>query len=113
MSDLEIAWLAGLLEGEGSFNLTGYRTGAAKTSPVIQLAMTDYDVVSRAATLMARFGGNGDICNQTRQEKTTKQCYRFRISGAAAVDLMRAIAPHMGIRRQIRILELIQIWERR
>ena len=44
-STLDLAWLGGLLEGEGSFML---RNG----SPVIALQTTDRDVLHRAASLM-------------------------------------------------------------
>ncbi len=37
MTDLDIAWLAGLLEGEGSFWFNG--------SPRVKVAMTDQDIM--------------------------------------------------------------------
>jgi hypothetical protein len=47
LSKVDIAWLAGLLEGEGSF-----MRGKRKDAPGISLAMTDRDVVERAAKLL-------------------------------------------------------------
>ncbi len=45
MSLKDLAWLGGLLEGEGCFMIP-------KGSPRIALAMSDKDVVQRAARLM-------------------------------------------------------------
>ena len=44
----EIAWLAGLLEGEGSFG--AYVKGSQ--SPCIQFSMCDKDVLERAANML-------------------------------------------------------------
>lgn len=41
----EIAWLAGLMEGEGSFFLS-------QNQPKMALLMSDEDIVSRAALLL-------------------------------------------------------------
>ncbi len=43
--NVDIAWLAGLVEGEGSFHMS-------TRSIAIILTMTDRDVVERAATLL-------------------------------------------------------------
>ncbi len=55
-------WLAGLLEGEGSF-LAG--PPSARNVPRVALEMTDRDVVARAARLLAvdRFTEETDIQN--------------------------------------------------
>lgn len=53
MREVDAAWLAGLLEGEGSF-IAGTTTKGRHTSyrTRIQLSMTDQDIVERAAQLM-------------------------------------------------------------
>lgn len=42
----QIVWLAGLLEGEGNFRHQG------KSAAIIQLGMTDRDIVERASQIM-------------------------------------------------------------
>ena len=44
----DIAWLAGLLDGEGSFSVI-----ANGSAPGIKLGMKDKDIVERAALLMS------------------------------------------------------------
>lgn len=41
MNDVEAAWVAGILEGEGTFHL---KAGA---TPVVKCGMTDQDVIGR------------------------------------------------------------------
>lgn len=45
MSPTEVAWLAGIIEGEGSF------VAGAKTACRIQVVMTDIDIIDRIAAL--------------------------------------------------------------
>ncbi len=96
MSDLELAWLAGLLEGEGCFSLH-------RRSPEIRLQMTDRDVVERVALL---FGGRRVTAGKPRNwGKQT--VFTTSTQGDSAVQIMRAIRPHMGERRGARIDELL------
>jgi hypothetical protein len=44
MTESDLAWLAGLLEGEGCFHFT-------RTAYVV-ISMTDEDIIERAASLM-------------------------------------------------------------
>jgi hypothetical protein len=116
MTEIEIAWLAGLLEGEGSFGLTGYAAKKSKVFPTISLAMTDLDIIERAGALI---GGQGQarIMARVGQRMGTgtvrKTTYRWRVSGNRAIEVMRLILPYMGERRTARIREILGIWEAR
>ena len=88
-------WLAGLLEGEGSF-LKG--PPSAPRYPVLALQMTDEDVVVKVAVMFGRKAG----CWQARDERWLPT-YLVRITGAKAVAWMIALRPMMGQRRQAQI----------
>ena len=75
MTEIEIAWLAGLLEGEGSFGLTGYAAKKSKVFPTISLAMTDLDIIERAGALI---GGQG----QARIMARSLRARQVRVSDA-------------------------------
>jgi hypothetical protein len=90
-----IHWLAGLLEGEGSF-LKG--APSAPNTPSIAVSMTDEDVIER----VARYFGVKYHAVGKRQEHH-KTPYTVHLKGAKAHDLMRQLYPLMGLRRREQI----------
>lgn len=89
ISALELAWLAGLLEGEGAF------IAATARYPVcLSLNMTDADVVDRVAAWW-----RVAVSRPTIQKKHYKQSFRCMIRGERAVEWMRRLRPFMGERR--------------
>lgn len=99
MTENELHWLAGLLEGEGCFTTTG----KAKCYPAVYMVSTDRDVVKRAAALM---GCNVQILKHT-SEISRKPQHRAVVQGTKAKALMEAVLPLMGTRRSERIRELL------
>ncbi len=95
-------WLVGLLEGEGCFT-------AGAGWPKIALQMTDRDVVARAAKLFG-CGVSTKAPSKSATNAPRKTVYATVISGAAAIDWMRALRPYMGERRQARINEHVAAW---
>ena len=93
----DLLWLAGLLEGEGSFDAHRGKY------PRIRLAMTDRDVVGRAATLM-----DAKI-RLSLHPAPAKPTWHTEISGERAAEIMRQILPHMGTRRSGRIAEALSV----
>ena len=91
----DLYWLAGLLEGEGSF-LTG--PPSAPRYPVLALQMTDQDVVARVAAMFDRKLGRW----QSRHARE-QPVFLVRITGTKAVAWMTALRPLMGERRRLQI----------
>lgn len=122
---LDLAWLAGLLEGEGSFALHYYPMGRSRTDgsdrsrtdgadktgyvvPSIELHMVDRDVVKRAGFLIG--GGQSKPRVQKRVEGRQTQ-FVWRVNGRRAAHLMRLLLPHMGKRRSLRICRILKCYE--
>jgi hypothetical protein len=108
MTDIDAAWLAGLLEGEGYFQITKSRPNNP-IQVLIRLSMTDNDVVEKAAKLL-----NVPInCKAQTTEKKT--IYSISLSRRDDVEkVLLQILPHMGSRRSGRINECLEtIKERR
>ena len=101
MTEAEIAWLAGLLEGEGCFRLSNGRY------PSIWLGMTDEDVVRKAATFLQ------SKVYITLRKVPRKTVFTAFISGARARDLMKELLPYMGERRSAKITEVLLAHEQR
>ncbi len=91
----ELHWLAGLLEGEGSF-MTGPPSNPGL--PVIAVNMTDHDVMARLGRI---FGRKVHEC--TPRDLRWRTSYQVRVTGGAAVRWMTALRPLMGSRRQAQI----------
>lgn len=95
MSEVQAAWLAGLLDGEGCFD-------APRDNPRIRVKMSDLDVVLRAADLMA-----AKTYMETPRFEEYKPCMVAQITGDRAVAVMRAVLPYLGSRRSGKVTELI------
>ena len=96
MNQIEVAWLAGLLEGEGCFCIKS--SGGA----YINVSMTDEDVVRRVHSLT----GVGTVI--THQRPNRKRVWTWRTGDREAVDqLAKTLLPHMGERRSAKIRDLI------
>jgi hypothetical protein len=105
----DIAWLAGLLEGEGSFSVGVVRKGrqAGKRRLQITLMMTDEDVVRRAAAIMKTklYGPYGPYktCN--------KPCWQIHVGAAKAAAWMMTLYSFMGERRKQAIEQGLREWK--
>jgi hypothetical protein len=98
MKKYDLYWLAGILEGEGSF-MKG--PPSSPRLPIIQMSMTDEDIVAKVANL---FGVNYSAISVKRSnDNDWKIPYLVRLRGKKAFDLMEKIKPLMGIRRQEQI----------
>lgn len=96
MSDVQAAWVAGLLDGEGCLDFT-------RNSPRVRIKMSDPDIVIRFATLVPGARLHGEAPRQPHH----KPCYVAQVHGDNAVALMRAALPYLGTRRTAKATEII------
>lgn len=92
----ELYWLAGILEGEGTF---GAPPPSSPGSPFMRVAMTDSDVVER----VARLWGRAVCVDDKRPAPHLKAVFITTIKGAAAVEWMRCLYLLFGARRRLQI----------
>jgi hypothetical protein len=107
-SVMDIAWLAGLIEGEGCISLRMNDRGYAR--PTVAVSMTDLDVLERAH----RVSGLGTIKPRKWNNKPAhwKDAWIWSISGRDDLyALLVAIYRFMGKRRGARIMEIVR-WYR-
>ena len=120
----DIAWIAGLLEGEGCF-ITHNSKG--HDYPEIHLCMSDEDVVIKASGIMKKeikfnksgfidFGSNilkrGVDKYPSNKFNKCKDQYTHQLSGNIAIQWMMTLYSLMGKRRQSKILEIINAWKK-
>ncbi len=96
----DISWLAGLIEGEGSF-LT------CNTSPCISLQMTDKDIIERAARLL------GVTVRGPYVYGSNKPTWTCRVYGQRAAGWIMTLWTFMGTRRREKMLEVLEAWKAR
>lgn len=93
------SWLAGLLEGEGTFS-----AGAPSLPlPFVQIGMVDADVIEQVRQI---FGIT--YVQQKADPRGYRDIYRVVIRGRRAVDLMHAVFPFMASRRQRQIVAALE-----
>jgi hypothetical protein len=94
----QVAWLAGLMEGEGSF-------WSQDGTPHLSLGMNDQDVVGRAADLMG-------VSYHAFLLPSGKTRYQFMIKGRTrAGRIMGTLHALMGERRQVQIEKALRFPE--
>ena len=92
----DLLWMAGLLEGEGSF-IVRRKKGAA-----IQCNMTDEDVLLK----LAQCAGVGNVTGpyEPSGKSSRRKVWAWGVRRCLEVEaLMRALRPYMGRRRQAQI----------
>lgn len=106
MNNKDLYWLAGLLEGEGSF-LKG--PPSKPNLPILSVITTDEDVCERVANL---FGVKYHLVKNKRyQDNNWKNPYLAKLKGSKAVRLMKKLRPLMGKRRQGQIDEALSSYD--
>lgn len=106
MTEIERAWLGGLVEGEGSMRTyTDKRDGSAVW--MFYLGMTDEDVIARAADLMGV-----EYSTRPRSDPKYKPLYEIRINHMDWVySICEWLLPYFGERRSMEALNIMYLRE--
>lgn len=103
LSTVQLAWAAGVLEGEGCFYCPPLNTSRGIA---LIVEMTDYDVMVKLYNLF----GVGIISKVKRKTVNGKDTMRWSASGGHAMSIMYTVYPFMGERRQEKIRECALRW---
>lgn len=118
----DIIWLAGLLEGEGSFGwyTVDHSNGKRYSRASIQLEMCDLDIISRVRDILYEDDYKKGISNLYQRTNRTsydteykldKPSYKIAAFSNRAIQWMMTLYPLMGIRRKEKIKEVIIAWK--
>ena len=101
MNSLELGWIAGIIDGEGTLSLRKRRYGS-HPYPRIQVGSTDEDIIDR---LHATGYGN----KQGPYDRGGKPMYFWDCGKREEVkNVLLAIYPLLSFRRQTRALEILE-----
>lgn len=100
LQEKELYWLAGILEGEGSFI-----PQREKYPCQISIQMSDEDIIAKIANIFNV--SYHSYYPQKSIDKGWKKVYSTTLRGFKSIELMRKLQPLMGIRRSNKIQECI------
>lgn len=101
--DTEVAWLAGLWDGEGSVGFVATSGKSHTITPTIQLSMTCGETVQKACRIVEAVTGYGTAAYCYRERKTEhRDAHYLRVRGGAAavLSLGRAMLPYAVTKRR-------------
>lgn len=104
ISNFELGWLVGILEGEGYF---GYYTA----SQYVEISSTDEDVINHVAILYEKLTGHEYNITARQQGGHKKPAYRIRAGGSDARFIMKYLLKHMSQRRRKRIWQSLNRYQ--
>jgi len=100
--EIELAYLSGVFDGEGSMGM--WSKGKDKGSGFrLQVEMGDGDTVLRFLTFFQK----GSITGRQRDEKY-KMMYQWRVNGEDAKVVAREMMPYLSRRRQSQFVETVK-----
>lgn len=104
MTEVEIAWIAGIIEGEGSITIKNYGSERPEDYPILRVAMTDEDIIRR----IHRITNVGNVNYTADRGPNRKPCWTWAVRARDDVkEMLQAIFPWMGIRRSGKIEEAL------
>ena len=109
--EVDIAWAAGLFEGEGSMSTPSYETQSFGTAyqAVLEIVTSDLDVLERFISIV---GAGSQPRPYNKGAKGTlphhKQCYSWCCTNRVEVRrILSLFMPYFGMRRMMRAKELL------
>lgn len=110
MRDIDLGWVAGLLEGEGCFSPVKRtrKSGEKYLYLRIQINMTDEDVIRRLHEVV----GAGNVTGpRLYKNPDWKPRWEWTLLGDKAEALMKEVYPYLGERRREQIDFVLQkVW---
>lgn len=101
VTDAELGWLAGIIDGEGSINASraGGRSRKLMSNVQINIAGSDWRTIERVKTLVNRITGMHAAAYNTKA-KLNHDCWVVRISRKAMLRaLLPSILKHLVLKR--------------
>lgn len=104
LSTEELAYIAGLFDGEGTVTISSYRAsrygGTQRRILMVMLSSTDRSIID---CLRETFDGSLTI---TKAHNNNKEIYRWTLSARMAADFLYIVLPYLRIKREHAILGL-------
>ena len=103
LSDIEAAYAAGILDGEGSVSLTRNHSGRWP-SPQVSVASNDRELLD---WLRCRFGGSITVKQPRKPQHSLS--FDWKLTDRRALHFLQIVRPYLVIDRKIRRCDLLLI----
>lgn len=90
MKEVDLAYVAGLFDGEGTVTLTKSNSWKRFKSPQVSITSTTYEII---AFLQEKFGGY--VCKQKVYKTHHKQSWSWRLTNDTVFPFLQAIIKYM------------------
>jgi hypothetical protein len=111
----DLAWLAGIIDGEGSIGV-GYRESKNSYQTQIQLENTNVALMDRAVSIAESVGVNPRLTTRVKNQLKNpkwKVSYRYCITKHSEIELLlQALIPHLTAKKAQAILLLEWVQDR-
>ena len=111
LTDVQAAWAAGVLEGEGCFSIFKRATSSQNHKQLhIQCTMTDEDIISRLQSIF-NVGSIYKVQPSGCKKDGTpyKPAWKWAVNNHAGQKLIiESILPYLGNRRKTKALEMLE-----
>lgn len=107
----DIYWLAGILEGEGSFSVLFHKKTGRPFRFVISVGSTDKEVIMKISTILRGYVRINNIESRVTKGIGSKTIYKTNVTGNLAIQWIMTLYSFMCSRRKIRMLEIINVWK--
>ena len=99
VKELQIAWAAGIIEGEGCFSLN--KNGYGSEYGRISVKMTDEDIINRLQQVF-NAGHVHEVTAPSHVDRGFKRAWTWEVGKSCDVErIVEDIFPYLGERRQI------------
>ena len=106
----DLAWVAGIVEGEGSFGVAKYADRKNLVAS-FQLEMSDHDVMKKASEILGlKLRGPYQRKRQKKDGSNCKLTWQIKTVVAETVrEICNLLYPYMGERRRSKIREVLAV----
>lgn len=79
MRDIDLAWLAGIWDGEGSITLFTHqeKNGSVKLCPTMSVVNSDVHIINKVRSILEELGCKFSLQERKQAEKHHKQCWCY------------------------------------
>ena len=96
MNDTDWAWVAGIIDGEGSMGYYTNGRNKSKKRVLVQVGNTDYRIISKLKELCG-----GITYEVTRKDRpNSKRIWTWRLYGKALMAFLKGIEPYLVSKKQ-------------